>query len=275
MNTIETARRIKPYDELEFTDDFMFCKIMESNPDICKDVIELIVGIEVDRIESINSQMVLGTTNESHGIRLDVRVRGISGRIYNVEMQTQDKGDISQRSRYYQSTIDVTYLSPGMWYSDLPDTYVVFICLFDPIGYGLAKYTFREYCEENKNIPLESGTTKVIVNAKSTAEELPEGLRPFLRYLMEHTPEDDLTRRIASSIDDAKRYRKWEIEYMLFEEKLNDERKAGRKEGIDIYARLTKALIDEGRVDDLVRAGEDPEYREALISQYADILTSN
>ena len=275
MNTIETARRIKPYDELEFTDDFMFCKIMESRPDICRDVIELIVGIKVDRIERINSQMVLGTTNESHGIRLDVRVRDISGRIYNVEMQTQDKGDIPQRSRYYQGTMDVTYLRPGMQYSDLPDTYVVFICLFDPIGEGLAKYTFREYCEENKDILLESGTTKVIVNARSTASELPEGLRPFLQYLMEHTAEDDLTRRIASSIEESKRQRKWEIEYMLFEEKLNDERKAGREEGIAIgreegekrLSNLAEAMIADGRINEFTAALSD---RDALIILYQE-----
>ena len=280
MCTAAATRRIKPYDQLEFTDDFMFCKIMENNPDICKDVIELIVGIEVDRIESINSQMVLGTTNESHSIQLDVRVRDIHGRICNVEMQTQNKGDVPQRSRYYQGTIDVTYLRPGMHYSDLPDTFVVFICLFDPIGYGMAKYTFREYCEENKDILLESGTTKVIVNARSTAEELPEGLRPFLQYLMEHTAEDDLTKRIASSIDEAKRHRKWEIEYMVLEEKLNDERKKGieigRKEGIAIgreegekrLASLAEAMSADGRMNEFTASLSNRDALDKLYYEY-------
>ena len=33
-------RRIKQYEELTFTDNFMFCKIMENNPDVCKNVLE-------------------------------------------------------------------------------------------------------------------------------------------------------------------------------------------------------------------------------------------
>ena len=58
---------------------------------------------------------------------------------------------------------------------------------------------------------------------------------------------------------------------MLFEEKLNDK----LKEGIAMYARLTKILIDEGRTDDLVRASEDPEYRDSLIAQYEGLLVDS
>lgn len=31
----------KKYEELTFTDDFMFCKVMQNNPDLCKHLIEL------------------------------------------------------------------------------------------------------------------------------------------------------------------------------------------------------------------------------------------
>ena len=38
--------RIKPVEELKFTDDFMFCRVMQ-NPDLCKGVIERLLGIKV------------------------------------------------------------------------------------------------------------------------------------------------------------------------------------------------------------------------------------
>ena len=33
----------KRYEELTFTDDFMFCKVLQNNPDICKELTELIL----------------------------------------------------------------------------------------------------------------------------------------------------------------------------------------------------------------------------------------
>ena len=228
-----TTRKRKTYAELEFTDDFMFCKIMQSNPDICKDILELILEIRIDRILQVDTQDVLSVSSDAHGVRLDVKVIDTDGRIFNIEMQTTDKRDIPQRSRYYQGTIDVTSLKPGQQYTDLPDSFVIFICTFDPLGDGLAKYTFREYCEENKDICLETGATKIIVNAKGATEGLPEDMKAFLNYLIEHRAESDLTTRIEDKVLEAKRYLKWERDYMLFEEKLREERELGRQEGIE------------------------------------------
>ena len=58
---------------------------------------------------------------------------------------------------------------------------------------------------------------------------------------------------------------------MLFEEKLNDERKAGRNE----LARLVKILLDEGKQEELTRLVNDPEYRDSLIAQYEGLLVDS
>ena len=49
-NTENKIYRIKPVEELKFTDDFMFCHVMKS-PDLCKGVIERLLGIKVEKIE--------------------------------------------------------------------------------------------------------------------------------------------------------------------------------------------------------------------------------
>ena len=36
----------KPVEELEFTDDYMFCTILEEHKDICKEIIEGEIGLE-------------------------------------------------------------------------------------------------------------------------------------------------------------------------------------------------------------------------------------
>ena len=37
----------KNFDELTFSDDFMFCKVLSNNPDLCKEMVEMITGRKV------------------------------------------------------------------------------------------------------------------------------------------------------------------------------------------------------------------------------------
>ena len=41
---------IKRYDDLTITDDFLFCRILEKNPDLCQDIVERIIGRKIGRI---------------------------------------------------------------------------------------------------------------------------------------------------------------------------------------------------------------------------------
>ena len=78
--------RIKPVEELRFTDDFMFCRVMK-NPDLCKGVIERLLGIKVERIEYPELQKEIRPYYSAHGVRMDVYVKD-SDRIFDIEMQT-------------------------------------------------------------------------------------------------------------------------------------------------------------------------------------------
>lgn len=39
-------------------------------------------------------------------------------------------------------------LPTGVHYKELPETYIIFICTYDPFGKGLYKYTFDTKCNE-------------------------------------------------------------------------------------------------------------------------------
>ena len=41
----------KTYQELTFADDFMFCKILSSDSDLCKRLVELLLGVKVKEIK--------------------------------------------------------------------------------------------------------------------------------------------------------------------------------------------------------------------------------
>ena len=45
----ERAGSVKRYEDLDFTDDFLFCKILQNNPLLCKELTELILGNRIFR----------------------------------------------------------------------------------------------------------------------------------------------------------------------------------------------------------------------------------
>ena len=58
----DTTRKRKTYEELDFIDDFMFCKILQNNPDLCKELTELIIGKEIGEIITSESQKSIEIT---------------------------------------------------------------------------------------------------------------------------------------------------------------------------------------------------------------------
>ena len=85
----------KTYDELTFTDDFMFCKVM-GDKEICKRVIREILRIDVEDIEYITRQKDFSPEYDSKGIRMDVYVKG-SDKVFDIEMQVRKEKDIAFR----------------------------------------------------------------------------------------------------------------------------------------------------------------------------------
>lgn len=86
-------------------------------------------------------------------MRLDVYLEE-GDRVFDLEMQTTNKRNLPKRSRYYQGMIDLNTIEKGESYKKLKESYVVFICTFDPFYQGKAQYTFENLCLENKGLRL-------------------------------------------------------------------------------------------------------------------------
>ncbi|MCR4578853.1 MAG: Rpn family recombination-promoting nuclease/putative transposase, partial [Treponema sp.] len=95
----------KPWNELTFADNFIFCKVM-LDEELCKKFIEILLGIKVAKIEYLNTENQIENYYDSHGVRLDVYVKD-SDRIFDIEIQTGDYDDLLLRARYYQGASDV------------------------------------------------------------------------------------------------------------------------------------------------------------------------
>ena len=128
-------------------------------------------------------------------------------------------------------------LLAGDSYENLPDTYVIFICDFDPFGDGLYRYSTGMVCEETGK-SVSDGVKTVYLNAHGgNREDIPEELLQFLDYVKntgrteEISTTDPFVRHLQDSIDKIKQNRGMEERYMLLEEMMRNERQEGKLEG--------------------------------------------
>lgn len=212
------AAVVKEFEELTFSDDFMFGKTME-DLELCHDVIQCLLQREVGELKSLQEQKELKFTSDGKPIRLDVYSEDDLGSVYDTEMQNRSNKTISElqlpkRSRFYQSSIDTDYMNKGGRYKTLPDSNVMFICTFDPFGYGLPQYTFGETCRELPELGLNDGTEKHFYNCMYEGTDIPQELAELYRYVRTGQAEGALTRRIEAAVEKGRKNEIWRSSYM-------------------------------------------------------------
>lgn len=224
--------------DLTIKNDFMFGAVM-INPENCKEFLERALEIEIDRVD-VSREKSMVYHPDYKGIRLDVYAKDENNTCYNVEMQMTKKPALGRRSRYYQSQMDMDILLSGREYAELPDSYVIFICDFDPFGERKYRYTFQMQCKESNQTPLEDGRRIVFLSTCGENEdEISKELLAFLKFVKA----------------DLKESREMEERFMTLEEMLKDERKEGLKEGIKegtikAHKRIVSKMLSKGLSDE-------------------------
>ena len=98
---------------------------------------ELLLRIILDkpdiRVKSVTTQRQMKNLL-GRDICLDIDADDDSGKKYNIEVQRSDKGADRKRARYHSSALDSKYLLKGMDFSELPETFVIFITENDVVG---------------------------------------------------------------------------------------------------------------------------------------------
>lgn len=113
----------------------------------------------------------------------------------NVEMQSRRKKAIAKRSRYYHSQMLMEALDRGIYYEELPDTFVIFICDHDPFGEKRYCYTFRNVCKEQSELELRDGGCTIFqrtIRRVKTSREMGERYMTLEELLREEKEEGRL-----------------------------------------------------------------------------------
>ena len=221
---------MKPIEELTFTDDYMFGYVMR-NEEICKGLLERLLQIKIERLEYPELQKTITPHYENKGVRLDVYVQD-SNRVFDVEVQNILDDDLPTRTRYYQSMMDIDLLLKGKKYSELKESFIIFVCKDDFYGEGLPCYTFSNLCHEKRTLEFGDKTHKVIFNASAFSKEKDLERKSLLEYINNKESTSDFTKMIDLLVEKTKENQTFRGDYMAWGLAEQDAEKRGYNAGV-------------------------------------------
>ena len=256
-NFIMQAKESKTLQELNLTDDFLF-DVATEEIENCKAIIELTTGLRLKSLKWKSGQKVIHNLPGKRGVRLDFIAESEDGRIFDVEMQNRNEGNIPKRTRFYQALIDAPILKSGeRGFDKMNPLYIIIICNYDPYGKKKYCYTFDNQCKEVPGLRLGDEVTKLLLSTKGENEkEVPKELVDFLHYVTESNENglpdecDERLKRLHESIREIKASADMEVEYMKMEER----ERIIRDEGVEFGKQIG---IINGKIEAVLELLED------------------
>ena len=129
---MKRLQRLRPMD-----DDFMRC-MFKNNMPLAQKVLRVLLNNSDLKLVKLETQVDMKRLLGARSVCLDALGEDAEGKLYNLEIQKDDKGAGPYRARYHSSVMDVENLSSGEDFEELPETYVIFITEKDIHEEGLS-----------------------------------------------------------------------------------------------------------------------------------------
>lgn len=258
MNRIERAARAWARAGLE--NDFVFSKVM-SDPAICLAVIQSILpDLTIRRLAPPKTQQEVNPTSDAKGGHFDIYTTDEHDNRYDIEMQVADHHNLAQRVRYYQAMNALDAYDKGANYHDANNSYVIFICCFDPFQQGAQFYSVNKHLNEFPDYRVLDGATDIYLNATSPRHEVPPRLQTLLD-LVAHRGSgqtDEFGVKLKKKIAAVKHNKEWRADFMRLslyemdrEYELREAKRRGMEKGIrqavkENHLKLINGLIGLG-----------------------------
>lgn len=134
QKNLERLRALRPID-----DDFMRCMFQDNLP-LVQYVLRVITGISDLIVIRCETQKDFKRLGGARSVCLDVYAQDSADRIYDIEIQKAEEDADPRRPRYHMSVSDVEHLDAGRAFSELPETFIIFIMETDYFSAGKAVY---------------------------------------------------------------------------------------------------------------------------------------
>lgn len=254
MSKIQKEQTLEEkWENATIANNFIFYKVMRNNPDVCQELLEILLEFKIERIE-MSQEEEINVDFGSKGIRMDVYAKDAGGqKVYNIELQAKDTKELPERARYYQGVMDVDLLKSGQDYKNLNTTFIVFICVDDIFEKGLAKYTFENLCVEDPKIKMGDRAYKYFFISQNCDKLLDEEQKAFLKMVSNNKSSNAFTDKVKKLVDNAKRNTQWRKQFMDWEREKTYSFNRGLEQGAQQKAVETaRNFLNEGVAPEVI-----------------------
>ncbi len=114
-------------------------------------------------------------------------------------------------------------LSKGEQYSQLKDSYIIFLCLDDPFGKNLPSYYFENICREDNSVKLDDRAFKVFFNASRYDKMASDEEKSFFKFLRGEEATSEFTKSIEEKVSRAKENPRMRQNFITWEQAVAEE----------------------------------------------------
>ena len=233
-------------DRMTLMDDDFMCQVFDENYAGVELVLSIILKQPAIKVKKITVQHEYRNLKK-RSVRLDITAVDSANRVMDIEVQRDNDGADIRRARYNSSMLDTRLLDKGQAYSELVDSYVIFITEHDVLGRDLPLYHITRKIEETDE-PFGDGTHIIYVNGEHDKENTP--LAKLMHDFKCLKSQDMNYPQLAEGVKYYKeteggREKMCKIVEELRDEARNEGRAEARKEHM---IKTAQAMIDDGKL---------------------------
>ncbi len=172
---------------LPLISDVLSCLLFGENKNAVKILLDIILEKDLEIISCTPQRTIRNVRIDGKSVRFDVAAVNKENECFDIEFQIVDDGADTRRARFNSSLLDSVMLDQGKTYSDLKDSYVIFITYNDVLGGNQPIYHLERQIRELQK-PANDGSHIIYVNC-SYSGECRENLRKLIHDMKSSDPD--------------------------------------------------------------------------------------
>ena len=155
---------------LTLFDDDLMSRVFDNNIEATELLLRIIFGRPIKVVKAKGQEEIRSFSVDGRTVRLDIMAVDSDGKKIDIEVQTGEKGSDIKRARYHSSLLDSGMLKKGQDFSEIRDSYVIFIYKHDKFHAGLPVYHINRYVGETGEM-FEDGSNIIYVNGTYSGDD--------------------------------------------------------------------------------------------------------
>ena len=143
----KNEERMNAIRKFTLMDDTFMTQVFSGDKESTQELLRIILKRKDLTVARSATQLTIGNLF-GRSVRLDIYATDDAGKQYDIEVQQEDKGAAPERARLNSAMFDSRLTTSGEKYSDLPETYIIFITANDVLGDGLPVYNIERTIRE-------------------------------------------------------------------------------------------------------------------------------